>query len=240
MLEHRNSLIAAALLALGLAVAGWFVGRGIVAARTGDRYVTVRGLAEREVEANLALWPIRYVVSDNDLEQGQLKVERARQRIMAFLARHQIDSSSVEVYGLEVTDALANPYQEGDRTFRYVVQQTLMVRSDDARRVRAAAQDVGQLVQGGIALTGGWGVGPTYLFTRLNDVKPAMIREATAAAREAATQFAADAASRLGGIRTASQGLFVILPRDQAPGIEEPSQLRKTVRVVTTVEYFLK
>jgi hypothetical protein len=115
-----------------------------------------------------------------------------------------------------------------------------MVRSDDAARVRAAAQDVGQLVRGGIALTGGWGVGPTYLFTRLNDVKPEMIREATAAAREAATQFAADAGSRLGGIRTASQGLFVILPRDQAPGIEEPSQLRKTVRVVTTVEYFLR
>ena len=91
--------------------------------------------------------------------------------------------------------------------------------------------------------SGGMGYGssgPTYLFTRLNDLKPAMIREATASAREAAAQFAADSRSRLGGIRQANQGVFVILPRDQAQGVSEGAQPNKTVRVVTTVQYYLK
>jgi hypothetical protein len=87
---------------------------------------------------------------------------------------------------------------------------------------------------------GGYGGGPTYLFTKLNDLKPEMIAEATASAREAAEQFAKDSGSDLGPIRTASQGVFQILPRDRAPGVMEESQLDKTVRVVTTVEYALE
>ena len=82
--------------------------------------------------------------------------------------------------------------------------------------------------------------GPTFLFTRLNEIKPPMIAEATASARQAAEQFAKDSQSRLGSIRQANQGVFVILPRDQAPGASEESQRVKTVRVVTTVEYYLR
>jgi hypothetical protein len=102
---------------------------------------------------------------------------------------------------------------------------------------------VGALVRAGVVLSSGpeYGpAGPSFLFTKLNDIKPAMIAEATGRAREAAEQFARDAKSRLGGIRRASQGVFVILPRDQAAGISEESQVEKTVRVVTTVDYYLK
>jgi hypothetical protein len=77
------------------------------------------------------------------------------------------------------------------------------------------------------------------VFTRLNDLKPAMIAEATANARAAAEQFARDSGSAPGDIRQANQGVFVILPRDQAPGINESSQLQKIVRVVSTVQYLL-
>lgn len=58
-------------------------------------------------------------------------------------------------------------------------------------------------------------------------------------AREAAAQFARDAGSALGGNRQANQGYFEILPRDQAQGICESSQVRKTIRVVATAEYLL-
>ena len=74
----------------------------------------------------------------------------------------------------------------------------------------------------------------------VNDLKPQMIAEATASAREAAEQFAKDSGSRLSGIRQASQGIFQILPRDRAPGVMEESQVNKTVRVVSTVEYSLE
>ncbi|MGH7553651.1 MAG: SIMPL domain-containing protein, partial [Longimicrobiales bacterium] len=143
------------------------------------------------------------------------------------------------------TDAFANIYSGGQPIrARYVVNQTVMVRSTNVDLVLRASVLVGELVSAGVVLSasqfGPGFAGPTFLFTRLNDLKPEMIREATASAREAAEQFAADSRSRLGGIRQANQGVFVILPRDQAPGIQEQTQLFKTVRVVSTVEYYLR
>jgi hypothetical protein len=146
------------------------------------------------------------------------------------------------VQGLTVNDVLANPYRSGGPVEnRYIVNQTLMVRTEDPDEVRRASQDVGELVEEGVVLGANMGPeqGPTYLFTRLNDLKPEMIAEATASAREAAERFAADSGSELGGIRHANQGVFVIQARDRAPGVMAESQLHKTVRVVSTVEYFL-
>jgi hypothetical protein len=122
-----------------------------------------------------------------------------------------------------------------------VIRQTIIVRSTDVARVQAAAQRVADLVQAGVVLSSGqeYGGGPTFLFTRLDALKAPMIAEATAQARRAAEQFARDSKSGLGGIRSAAQGYFEILPRDQAPGLSQESQVVKTVRVVTTVAYAL-
>ena len=121
--------------------------------------------------------------------------------------------------------------------------QTIIVRSTNIDRVVAASQRVADLVRAGVVLSSGqeWGGGgPTYMFTKLNDLKPSMIAEATAEARKGAEQFARDSESELAGITRATQGYFEILPRDQAPGMSQESQVIKTVRVVTTVEYRLK
>jgi hypothetical protein len=92
-----------------------------------------------------------------------------------------------------------------------------------------------------LSSTGEYGIGgPTFVFTKLNQLKPSMVKEATANARSAAEQFAADSRSEQGSIRHANQGVFVILPRDQAPGVNEGAQLQKMVRVVSTVQYFLE
>jgi hypothetical protein len=242
--DNRTHLSIGIALAVGVALGGFFVGRGFVQARTVDRFVTVKGVAEREVKADLALWPIRFVAASNDLRQAQAEIARSTRQVVALLARHAIDTSTVEVLGLEVQDAYANPYREGPVTNRFIVTQTIMVRSTVPDSIMAASQRVGDLLEAGVLLSSGYGPGgpagtPTFLFTRLNDLKPAMIAEATAAAREAAEQFAADAQTTLGGIRQANQGVFVILPRDQASGVTEESQLFKTVRVVATVDYYL-
>ena len=162
---------------------------------------------------------------------------------MEFLASHEIAPELVEVQGLRVTDASANPYQAGPVANRFSVTQTVVVRSEDPRRVQAASQDVGRLVEAGVVLISGqeWGPGgPTFIFRGLNGVKPDMIAEATARAREAAVEFARDSDSGLGGIRRANQGVFEILPRDPAPGITQENRIEKTVRVVATVEYYLR
>jgi len=242
--NDRTQLAVGTALAVGVALGGFFIGRGFVQSRTVDRFVTVKGVAEREVKADLALWPIRFVAASNDLRQAQAEIARSARQVHALLVRHGIDTAAVEVMALEVQDAYANPYREGPVTNRFIVTQTLMVRSTEPDSIMAASQRVGELLDAGVLLSSGYGPGgpagtPTFLFTRLNDFKPAMIAEATAAAREAAEQFAADAETTLGGIRQANQGIFVILPRDQASGVTEESQLFKTVRVVATIDYYL-
>jgi hypothetical protein len=235
----------AVLLAIGIALGGWFVGHGFLRGRMADRFVTVKGVAEREVEADVALWPIRFVATADQLGRAQNEIARSVTEVFSFLVRHGLDTTSVELQELEVTDALANPYRQGPVSSRYVITQSAMVRSDEPALVLAASQRLGELVEAGVVLSsqagfGGYGANvPTFLFTRLNDLKPDMIAAATANAREAAEQFASDSRSELGGIRRANQGVFVILPRDQARGAMEDSQLYKIVRVVSTVEYFL-
>jgi len=230
------------LVAVGIALAGWFVGHGFRVGRASDRFVTVKGVAERNVQADVALWPLRFVATDDDLSRAQADIKRSEKEIIAFLDRHGIDQTAAQLQGLEVTDLLANPYRSGPTQSRYIITQTLMVRTQDTERIRLASQDIGELVDAGVVLSslGGPGSGPTYLFTKLNDLKPEMIAEATQEARRAAQQFARDSGSQLGGIRQASQGVFVILPRDRAPGIVEEGQLEKTVRVVSTVDYYLE
>ena len=238
-----RSTLPASLLALGLVLGGWLIGNGFARGRASDRYVEVKGLAEREVTADLALWPLRYVSTGDDLGAAQAQINRSTRQVLAFLTRHGIDTTSVQLQALEVSDAFANRFPGERAGPRYVIQQTVMVRSKSPAVVMAASQRVSELVGQGVVLSssGEYGVGgPTFIFTRLNQLKPSMVKEATGNARAAAEQFAADSRSELGSIRQANQGVFVILPRDQAPGINEGAQLEKVVRVVSTVQYFLR
>ena len=235
--------LAIALLAAGVAAAGWFVGNGFVRGRTADRYVSVKGVAQRDVVADIAFWPIRFTSSDNVLGEAQKKFEASRSAILAFLKKNGIEADRTELQSFEVVDAMADRYRTETQSSRFIISGTLMVRVDDPKLVQQASQNVGELAQNGVVIASGsqyGGGGPTYLFTKLNDSKPQMIAEATASAREAAQQFAKDSGSHLGPIRQASQGVFQILPRDPAPGVAEESQSNKTVRVVTTVEYYLE
>jgi hypothetical protein len=238
----EGRLLAACVLALGVAAAGWFAGHGFVEARSAERYVTVKGVSEREVQADLGLWPMQFVVADDDLGRAQARMVDATAKVQGFLARNGFEAGEVELQDLSVTDTRANRYGGPPAPFRYVVSSTLMVRTSDPDRLFGASQKVGELIDEGVVLSsdGPWAGGPTYLFNGLNELKPSMIAEATASAREAAEQFARDSGSGLGAIRRANQGLFVVLPRDQAPGVQEQRQRAKTVRVVSTVEYLLE
>ncbi|MGI8818462.1 MAG: SIMPL domain-containing protein [Gemmatimonadales bacterium] len=238
-----GTALSAFVLAVGLALGGWFVGHGFLRGRTASRYVEVKGLAERQVAADLALWPLRFVSTGNDLSVAQAEITKDTRAVYTFLSRHGIDTAAVQLLALEVSDAEANRFQGERGGTRFVIQQTVMVRSDKPDVVLAASQRVSELVSAGVILSssGEYGVGgPTFVFTKLNQLKPAMVAEATANARAAAQQFAADSRTSLGDIRYANQGIFVILPRDQAPGVNEGGQLQKIVRVVSTVQYLLE
>ena len=238
--------IAATIVAVGIALAGFLAGNGLARGRAADRFVTVKGVTEREVRADLAIWPLHLVSADNDLNAAHKRLEASIAGVKQFLAGQGLDSSGVSLSGFSVNDAQANEWATERRAgSRFILKQTLIVRSADVDRVLTASQRAGDLAATGVNFTsgqegGGSGGGPTFIFSGLNTVKPQMITEATARAHEAADQFARDSHSALGGIRQANQGVFEILPRDEAPGISEGSQVNKRVRVVSTVDYFLK
>ena len=240
--RHRTPawafLVGAVILGLGLAGAGFLIGRGFERGRSADRYVTVKGLAESLVTADLAVWPLRITATGGDLARVQEQIDRDLSTVTEFLTEQEIEPEAIQPQRVEVTDLLAQPYRpEGVGDNRFIVAQTIIVRTEQVDRVARLNQQTGELVKRGVVLadTGG----PTYLFTRLNEIKPGLLAEATRKARLSAEQFAADSGSSIAEIRRASQGLFEILPRDPAPGLMEVNQVDKKIRVVSTIEYRL-
>ena len=229
-------------LALAIVIAGLLIAGGIQRFRIADRYVTVKGVAERDVEADVGIWPLRFTAANNDLALARQKIETDRRSVIRFLARHGVDSSQVQLQRYEVTDDQANPYRGGNAApNRFIISMTLVARSSEPQKIAAASQAVGELINASVVLqSGDYSGGPTYVFTKLNDLKPAMLAEATRNAREAAGEFARESKSQVGSIRRASQGVFEIQPRDPAPGIAEGNQIQKTLRVVATMDYYLR
>lgn len=235
-----NRLIPAAvfggLLAVGLIGGGALVGQGVVNARVGDRAVTVRGLAERNVKADLAVLPLRFTSSGEVLSEVQGRIDGDLAMVRQFLTAQGYPANAVSLGRLEVADRRSREYAQQDGGPRFILAQTVIVRTTDVDRVQATTRALNDLVRQGVVLQDF--SGPTYVFTRLNDVRPAMIAEATAAARTGAAQFAEDSGAPLGPIRQATQGSFEILSRD---GIGDESQSPdKKVRVVTTISYRLR
>jgi uncharacterized protein len=231
-------LAGALILALGVLGAGLLVGRGFEQGRSADRYVTVKGLAETFVSADLAVWPLRTTATGNELGEVQGQIDAGLATITGFLREQGIAAEAIQPQRVEVTDLLAQPYRpEGVGENRFILAQTVIVRTEQVALVAQLNQQTGELIRRGVVLvdTGG----PTYLFTRLNEIKPELLAEATRNARAAAEQFAADSGSEIAEIRRAWQGLFEILARDPAPNLFEPNQLDKKVRVVSTIEYRL-
>jgi hypothetical protein len=224
---------AAIVLALGIAIAGYLVGDALIQARSSERKVSVRGLAEREVPANLALWPIVFTVTSNDLGSLQQKADTAVATVRAFLAT-DFPAEQVSVSAPRVQDREAQRMNRDAAPIdRYVAEVAVTLRTDRIETAKKAMERTGELVKQGVPVMRSYEYNTQYLFTALETIKPAMIAEATKDARRAAEQFAKDSGSEVGAIRTAQQGLFSIADRDQfSPEI-------KTVRVVTTVEYYL-
>ena len=235
MKKAYSGIIIGILLAFGLFLLGLQVKQGLNSITDNQRMVTVRGLAEREVKANKVTWPIVSKEVGNDLPTIYANIERTNAAIMAFLKQNGIQESEISVNAPKVLDLQADQYSSNNVPFRYNVTNVVVVTSSNVDKVRQLIERQTELLKQGIAIVAGdYQYQTVYEFTGLNKIKPAMIAEATKNAREAANKFAEDSQSKLGKIRTASQGQFTIEDRDQyTPYI-------KRVRVVSTIVYYLK
>jgi hypothetical protein len=233
-LNNASATLLGLLVAVGLTLGGYFVGDGFFQARALERSVEVKGLAEREMPADTAIWPLQVVVAGNELEVLLGQLEEQGQQVRAFLTLRGFSEDEISVGAPNITDRLAQGFGDQNVKLRYSVSQVVTVFTSNIQAVRAAGDELLELGKAGIVLSqDDYQFRTQYLFNGLNEIKPAMIEEATRNAREVAEKFAEDSDSRLGKIRSARQGQFSISDRDSNnPHI-------KNVRVVSTLEYYL-
>ncbi|MGK2285572.1 SIMPL domain-containing protein [Pedomonas sp. V897] len=240
-MTDRNAIIlgAAALVAVGVGLGGYFIGDGFKNARRADRSVTVRGLAERDVTADIATWTITYTANGHQLETVQGKIDKDTETIRAFLKGFGFPEEEITTAGISVNQYYDNSDRVApERRNNIHIRQTLLLRTRNVEAAQKAHAAMSELVRRGVVLEGD-GTPVVYSFTKLNSIKPEMIAAATKDARAGAEQFAKDSGSRVGGIKQASQGYFSILPRDGEGGQETASPYQK-VRVVTTIDFYLE
>ncbi len=236
MISIRSFLVLGLSLVMGLALFGFQIGRAVKTGREFDRYLTVKGLSEREVKATLVIWPIRFSVAAEDLGALKRAMEANRALVLSFLQENGIDAREI-TQGLPVVNDREDERIQANRPSlaRYRGVVTLVVRSANVDVVKKAIQGADALLEKGVTLAGNEGGDRVeFSFNAVNDIKPDMIREATANARAAAEKFAQDSSSKVGRIRKANQGVLDIVDRDAA------SPERKILRVVTTVDFFLE
>ncbi|MCC8174912.1 MAG: SIMPL domain-containing protein [Bacteroidales bacterium] len=228
--------VPALLVAVGLLLLGLCIKAGIDNFSHRDRAVTVRGLAEREVQADQVIWPIVTKEMGNDLPELYGRIQDTNGKVVAFLKANGITDDEISVNPPSVEDRVANLYDNSTRIdARYRVTNVVVVTSSQVQKVNELILKQTDLMKEGIAVVAGdYQYRTEYNFTSLNDIKPEMVAQATKAAREAADKFAVDCGSRLGKIKTAQQGQFSVEDRDPyTPYI-------KNVRVVNSITYYLE
>jgi hypothetical protein len=241
--DSRAVLLGAvAIFAVGLTTSGYALGDGLRRSKMAEhRSVTVRGVSERNVTADLATWSIDFSHQGAELGPVQQSVDQQARAVRAFFQRAGFRPG-------EITDADVSLSREQPRDRdgkpvgpqKLTVSRSIQLRTNDVMKVRSAATHQAELLRDGVELSGS---NISYTFTGLNGMKPAMIAEATKNARRSAEQFARDSGTDVGRIKTASQGYFSVGPRDgedcddcSSSGGSTPFQ---KIRVVTTIDYDL-
>lgn len=228
---YRTILISAAMLALGIFCAGFFIKNGINNFAYRDRVVTVRGLAERQVEADYVTWPIQYNVAGDDLLALYDQIQNYNSTIVKFLKANGLTDDDISVNPPDTYNATANQYQSDTFQYKYSLSCTVTVATEKVAKVRELLDRQAELLKEGVPYSNSY---IEYEYRALNSIKPAMIAESTKAAREAAQRFGNDSDSKIGSMKSATQGQFTI------DVVNSSTPYLMNVRVVSTVSYYLE
>ena len=218
---------------IGLVALGLFIGKGLTRIANQEQYVTVKGLAEREVMANKVVWPLPYKSVSNNMQELYDGIEKNKNVILSFLKSGGITEDEIIVSAPAVTDRLAQSYVPDNVKFRYQSEAVITVISPQVEKVIELMGKQIELMKDGVIISNEYNYQTQFEYTALNDIKPEMIEEATRNARAVAQKFAEDSGSKLGNIKQASQGQFSISSDETTPQI-------KNIRVVTTIKYALE
>jgi uncharacterized protein len=188
------NVLAGGLIGLGVATGGFLAGDSLVKSRLGYRVVTVKGLSEREAKADLGFWPIRFVATGATLEDARVKLETSEKAVKTFLGAQGFAETDMQVQNIQVEDRIAGYNAQGTpEESRFVLTEDLLLRSAEVDKLASASKMVGDLLKSGVVFSAdAYNAGPSFVFTKVNDLKGDMLTEATKRAREAADKFAAE------------------------------------------------
>ncbi len=249
--DNRSAVLPAVIvglcLVLGLALGGYFVGKGAARFRSDVRIVTVKGLVEREVKADQAVWTLGLRRASESLQDAHARISADRDAAVAFLRKQGFAETEIERQPTRTVDKLAREYgqpQAADR-FRYVVTTSVVVKTPNVDLVRTALGVTEELLKAGVVLDGEreGAANPRYVVSKFNDLRPQLLADATKNARATAQQFAADSGAQVGGIRSANQGsiqIFGMDGNDESGPFSPTSTPMKRIRVVSTFEFELR
>ncbi len=233
----NNQFLSGLFIAIGISLGGFFISKTMYNAKVALNTAEAKGLAERRVKADRANWEIGYSVggkTKEEIPQLYKKAESNQETIMQLLKENGIEEKEIEI-------GVINYYhQEFRDESQKLVDQThnlvgsINIETDKVELVNKVRTQVNKLIAKGIEIQN---EPASYLFTKLNEIKPEMLRDATKNARVAANEFAENAGVKVGGIRSARQGNFYI--RDAGADYGDSKKIEKDVRVVTTITFYL-
>lgn len=231
---NKNFSFAAIILSIGFVASAFVLGIYWQSSKMTERYVTVKGLSEREVEADRAWFAIRTNIGSNSVSDMRRLIQEQENAIIDYLKSQGFSAGEYKVDNVNIYQ---NNYQGAN--YLYSADLRVSAASDDVNKIEKASSNVTVLIGKGVLISGDqWSNGPKYFFTKFSDVKTEMIAEATQEAEKAAKEFAVNSNSKVGKIRRANQGVVQIIPSDRSNENEEFFK-RKVIRVVSTLDFFL-
>ncbi len=220
-------------LSVAIGFAGLCIGKSIVQFKKLDQTADVRGFAERIVDANEATWQIYFSTASNDIADVSLKAKQMQDSIVAFLTSQGFATEEITREPTNVSD-MQQEYSNNPKALRFTARGTVTLMTKKIPLVSQASQKTDELIKKSVVVSGS---NLSYYFTALNDIKPEMLIEATKNAQQAAKSFADTAGAKLGSIKSASQGNFSI--SGPTADYDAPNSLKKKVRVVTQMKFYL-
>jgi len=254
MVEAENSqsvkaaIIVGCCLIVGLTAAGYFIGRGTARFKSEVRTVTVKGLVERELSADEAVWTLSLRRAGDDVGEVHRRITKDRDTVLAFMQQQGFTGDEVARLPTRTVDKLAREFgqpQAGER-FRYLVTSAVIVRTGNIEQVQKALGATEELLKAGVILDGereGGGANPRFVVSKFNELRPQLLAAATKNARAVAQQFAADSGVTVGKIHSANQGSIQIFGsdgNDESAPFSPTSTPVKKIRVVSTFEFELR
>jgi hypothetical protein len=227
-------------IALGMFFSGYFIREGMINFKKGERIVVVKGISEREVKSDLAVWSLEFKNSGDELTLLNNKMTEDRKIMMSFLRNLGFEDEEIKSGKIEVIDKAAREY--GDRSdimSRYIIKENFIIRTNKIDLITKALSEITLVIEKGVIISGA----PAFYYTKFFDLRPEMLAEATQSARKAALQFSNDSNSKIGNIKSAIQGLFTISPKDsfgENTFSDEHSSIEKRIRVVSTITFNLE